>query len=389
MTDLAKIYESLMTLSRADGYAGWDPFDGLESRIFQATPLRHIAPVRVAWLQMVKRSPWNLRPLLRVPKGLNSKGLALLALAALSRYRATEESQHREQAAEILSLLTSQAIETADGAAFGYNFDWQSRAFFAPKGTPTIVPTAFAARAFLENYREAGDERDLEIPRKICRFIVTELQRPHETEDEGCFSYTPGDRSLIYNASLLAAETLAVVGAIDNNDEYLSFAAKAAKYVISQQGMRGEWAYGPKLRHAWIDNFHTAFILSSLLRIGDRVPSVRTEADNAIARGFDFWITNFFTNEGAPKYFDTETYPIDIHSSAAAIVTLCDLAERDKRALPMAKKVTEWTIEEMWNADGFFAYQKTRSTVVNIPFIRWGQAWMAYAIARLLEARPR
>jgi hypothetical protein len=84
-----------------------------------------------------------------------------------------------------------------------------------------------------------------------------------------------------------------------------------------------------------------------------------------------------------------ETYPIDIHSSAAAIVTSCDLAERDKRALPMAKKVTEWTIEEMWNADGFFAYQKKRSSVVNIPFIRWGQAWMAYAIARLLEARPR
>ncbi|MCV4615500.1 hypothetical protein OFM04_36925, partial [Escherichia coli] len=40
--------------------------------------------------------------------------------------------------------------KTADGRttrSFGYNFDWQSRAFFAPKGTPTIVPTAFAAKA--------------------------------------------------------------------------------------------------------------------------------------------------------------------------------------------------------------------------------------------------
>ena len=38
---------------------------------------------------------------------------------------------------------------------------------------------------------------------------------------------------------------------------------------------------------------------------------------------------------------------------------------------------------------GFFMYQKRRSITVRIPFIRWGQAWMAYAIARLLEARTR
>ena len=36
------------------------------------------------------------------------------------------------------------------GAAWGYSFDWQGRAFFAPQGTPTIVPTAFAVRALLE-----------------------------------------------------------------------------------------------------------------------------------------------------------------------------------------------------------------------------------------------
>jgi len=381
VTDLSEIYSSLMQRSQADGFAGWDPFDGLESRIFQTTPLRHIAPARVGWLQMVKRSPWNLRPLLRVSKGLNSKGIALFALAELSRYRATKGLGHRENATGILDLLRTLTIETQNGSAFGYNFDWQSRAFFAPKGTPTIVPTSFAARAFLESFQEAADERDLEIPRKICRFIVTELQRPHETTSEICFSYTPGDKSLIYNASLLAAETLAAVGAIDKNDEYLDLAAKAAQFVINMQGERGEWAYGPKLRHAWIDNFHTAFILSSLARIGG------ADANNAISKGFEFWIDNFFTDDGAPKYFDTQTYPIDIHSAAAAIVTLCDLRKRDERALPLAEKVAEWTAKEMWNSEGFFAYQKKASSTVSIPFIRWGQAWMAYATARLLEAR--
>ena len=387
MTDLNDIYSTLIERGRADGFAGWDPFDGLESSIFQATPLRKFAPARMAWLQMVKRSPWNLRPLLRVPKGLNSKGLALFALAELSRYRATDDSRHRDQLTEILILLRTLTIETSNGVAFGYNFDWQSRAFFAPKGTPTIVPTAFAARAFLERFEKSSDERDLEIPRKICRFIVTELQRPHETDHELCFSYTPRDTSLIYNASLLAAETLAEVGAIDASDEYLELASKAAHYAINGQGERGEWAYGPKLRHAWIDNFHTAFILSSLKRLSDRVPAIREDVDNAISKGFEFWIDNFFAEEGAPRYFDTQTYPIDIHSAAAAIVTLCDLKDIDQRALPLAEKVAEWTAKQMWNAEGFFAYQKKASSTVRISFIRWGQAWMAYAIARLLEAR--
>jgi hypothetical protein len=153
------------------------------------------------------------------------------------------------------------------------------------------------------------------------------------------------------------------------------------------QGTRGVWAYVQKLRLDLIDIFHTAFILCSLVRIAEHVPAIREDANNAIKAGFEFWIANFFSEDGAPKYFDTQTYPIDIHSAAAAIVTLCDLKDIDQRAIPLAEKVAAWTAKEMWYQEGFFAYQKKASRTISIPFIRWGQAWMAYAIARLLEAR--
>ena len=386
-SDPKDIYTALMTRFRADGFAGWDPFDGLESKVFQATPLRRLAAGRVAWLQMVKRSPWNLRPVLGVPKGLNSKGIALFALAEIGRFRATGGSDHKAKAAELLGLLRTLALTTPNGMAFGYNFDWQSRAFFAPKGTPTIVPTAFAARAFIEGFYQTGDEHHLEIARNICRFIVGDLRRPHENDREVCFSYTPGDVSLIYNASLLAAEILAEVGTIEGSEEYLALAEKAARYVTERQGDRGEWAYGPKLRHAWIDNFHTAFILSSLVRIGTRVKAVRNYADSAVAKGFNLWIENFFTEEGAPKYFDNKLYPIDIHSAAAALVTLADFADRDERAVPLAEVVLRWTISNMWSGDDHFYYQKRQFMTVRTPFVRWAQAWMAYGIARLMEVR--
>src|SRR5215217_5464709 len=147
--EFEQVYERLSAWSRARDYAGHDPFDALNSRLFQWTPLRRSRLARLAWTQAFKRSPVNLRPLALVPAGRNAKGTALFALAALSRFRATGGEGPRREARALLGELLAARAETG-GAAWGYNFDWQGRAFYAPKGTPTVVPTAFAVRALAE-----------------------------------------------------------------------------------------------------------------------------------------------------------------------------------------------------------------------------------------------
>jgi hypothetical protein len=360
---------------RAAGFAGYDPFDGLESRIFQATPLRRFRPSRLAWQQFVKRSPFNLRPLLMVPRGVNSKGLALFMLAVISRCRAGDVESN-EAADDLMQALLGCGIESNDSLAFGYNFDWQSRAFFAPKGTASIVPTAFAARAV---YEHGGAESE-HILGRLARFVINELNRSIETTDEVCFSYTPLDHTKIYNASLLAGEVLAYSGGVENSQ----LAQRAVRFVLNGQRDDGSWLYGTDEIHGWVDNFHTAFILDSLRRIteaGVDEPGV----SSALDRGFEYWIDNFFLEDGTPKYFDRQTYPIDIHSAAAAIVTLTGFAKRDERAIPLAQKIAEWTVANMIGPDGNTCYQKRRFYTVETPFIRWGQAWMAYALALLIE----
>ena len=106
-----------------------------------------------------------------------------------------------------------------------------------------------------------------------------------------------------------------------------------------------------------------------------------------IRRGLEFWVDNLFLDDGTPKYYDTETFPVDIHSAAAAIAVLAELNTEDSRALPLAGKVAAWTIEHLRDAEGYFYYQIRKGETVKTPFIRWGQAWMAYALARLIEAR--
>jgi hypothetical protein len=334
-----------------------------------------------------------LRSLLKIEKEVNPKGLALFALGELSRFRATGNTIYAENARHLLSrLLTlkitvSKPTDAISRTAFGYNFDWQSRAFFAPKGTPTIVPTAFAARAFSEAYLLLEDENYLKVARDICEFILFDLKRSVETNDEICFSYTPLDRSTIFNASLLAGETLASVGAIDGNRTYRDFAAKSARFIIRRQKKSGAWTYGSQLRHAWVDNFHTAYVLLSLHRIADSIPALEGEIPPAFRRGLDFWLRNFFLDNGTPKYYDSNVYPIDIHSAAAAIVALCEFRDVDKRCLPLAEKVANWTIENMRDSEGFFYYQITKDRTDSASYMRWAQAWMAYALALLAEKR--
>src|SRR5919199_3503267 len=96
--ELEQVYERLRAWCRARGYAGHDPFDALNSRLFRATPLRRSRLARLAWTQAFKRSPVNLRAAALVPRGRNPKGTALFALAELSRLRATGSEEHEREA---------------------------------------------------------------------------------------------------------------------------------------------------------------------------------------------------------------------------------------------------------------------------------------------------
>ena len=158
-TDLEHAHRSLWEWCRARDFAGSDPFDGLNSRLFQSLPLKHSRAARLAWTQLCKRSPFNLRSIAWVPAGRNPKGAALFALAALADFRRLRTAEAEADARALLDDLIQVRLanKQGDAACWGYNFDWQGRAFFAPQGTPTIVPTAFAARALVEATRAFGE----------------------------------------------------------------------------------------------------------------------------------------------------------------------------------------------------------------------------------------
>jgi len=395
--DLDQVLADLFAWCRARDFAGHDPFDGLNSRLFQTLPLKTSRSARLLWTQLFKRSPINFRGLAKVSPERNAKGVALFALAALANYRRLKTKEAENEARVLLDDLQTMRLPGFSGAVWGYNFDWQGRAFFAPRGTPTIVPTAFAARVLVEASEVLENEDYLATARAACDFILTDLNRSEETHDEVCFSYSPLDHTRIFNASLLAGETLATVGKLTKEPSLCEWATRAARYVVRRQRPDGSWSYGGDDYQSWADNFHTAFILTSLSRIIESCESARDEFSDALSRGYDFWCERFFLSNGWPKYFPDRFYPADAHSAGAAIVALVELngvrtacgsgriPGLEPETLELAQRIAEWSIANLRSADGYFYYQRRRFCTVRIPYMRWSEAWLAYGLARLLE----
>src|SRR5438105_1039114 len=81
--DLERITLQLLAYCRANQWAGFDPYDALNSRLLMGVPLLNFKLPRLVLTQALKRSPINLRGWLLIPKTQNAKAMALFLRASL------------------------------------------------------------------------------------------------------------------------------------------------------------------------------------------------------------------------------------------------------------------------------------------------------------------
>ncbi len=386
-----KIQNSLIKLTdycRSESFKGYDPYDGLNSTLFKAIPFVSGSRfARLAWIQLFKRSPLNFRKIAGVSKDYNPKGLGLFLSGYCNLYKKNYEPHYLNDIKFFSGQLLSLTNNAWSGACWGYNFDWQARAFFQPKNTPTVVASTFIGNSLLDAYEITKEERLLKVARNVCDFIVKDLNRTYDDKGNFAFSYSPLDNKVVFNASLLGSRFLARVFSITREADLLEPAKKSVVFCCDHQRNDGSWSYGTSDFHQWIDNFHTGFNLEC---ISDYI---KYSGDNTfepqLEKGFDYYINTFFTDEGVPKYYNNSIYPIDIHSPSQLIITLSRLGKFDEYR-NLADKVTEWTIDNMQSDKGYFYYQKNRYFSSKIPYMRWSQAWMFYALSEyLLHAEKR
>ena len=379
-----RIVSKLLAYCRTNGWAGYDPYDALNSRVFSACPFLDFKLSRLVLTQMLKRSPMNLRPILGVPRTQNPKALALF----LSAFLRISEAELPDRGALVSSMISRLHDLRSSGTAYscwGYSFPWQTRGELVPSGSPNLVCTTFVANALLDAFDYSGDSRCLTMAESAADYIFYEL---YWTDGKSIHSFSyplKSIRSQVHNANLLAASLFCRISKLTGKERYLDTGMAVARCSVSKQEENGSWNYGESPTQGWIDNFHTGFNLIALKAIANFAET--SEFDTAIQSGVEFYQTQFFRIDGAPKYFNNSLYPIDIHCAAQGIITLNEFRSLDTSGQNWAFKVLRWTLDNMWDDDvGFFYYRMLRFVTIRTPYMRWSQAWMLLALATILPA---
>ncbi len=346
--DLMDIRDRVLARMARDHYAGADPFDGLESPLFQASGLERFRFARLCWLQAVKRGPHVLRSLAMIQPSVNPKTLALLNGAA----DGVKLRDFRDQ------LL---ALQNPDGG-WGYPFEWQARAFHAKRGQSNAIVTSFVVDALTAG----GVERDHPALIQAADFIENRLWR------DGYFAYFDHDNAEIHNASLWAAFALNSVRPQNSKSEL------AVSRMIAAQRADGSWAYGTRHHHGFIDGFHTGYILDLLDRFRNTgMPGL----GDAITCGWAFYRAQCFDDQGIPRSFAGKGGYLDAHAVAQAMASLCRFGDDDG-----AVHVASWACANLFDPsrDLFFAgigrFGKDPQN-----YLRWTQAWMVWGLSIVIE----
>jgi hypothetical protein len=368
----------------AHNYQGYDPFDGLSSYLRPLTFHKRF-PQQVLQ-QVVRRNPFNLRPLLGIKPHTSSKGMGFLAGGYLQLAQMTGDKKYYDRTQWAFDWLMTNKSPGYTGYCWGNAFDYISRGSDIPKDAPTVVWSGLIGHEFIDAWRALKDRRYLDVARDVARFIMTDLAHfpvPHGT----CISYVTNAQLYVHNANLLGARMLSEVYKETGEQQLLDLATAAVRASAMSQLPNGAWYYGEDPMYHWIDNWHTAYDLDAIL--GYQLNSGNTEFQPVLEKGLQFFVDNFFTPDGGPKYYWDRAYKFDIQSSSQAIDTLTLFSREFHRPelLALAEKVAGWTIANMQDPSGYFYLWKNAYFTNRTPTMHWGAATMFHALAHLLRER--
>ena len=213
---------------------------------------------------------------------------AQLALGFLNLYEAcqAQDAQDEDQtddrstavwlkkAKDLANELLKQSSPGYKGFCWGYPFDWQHVNGLMPKGTPHITATPYCYEVFTRLFDLTGDAHYLDIAQSISTFVSEDLKDSPVGDGAAASSYTPYDQGKVVNASAYRAFVLFDAARRFHNQEYFTKAQRNLRFVLESQGTDGSWLYAiDNPPEAFIDNFHTCFVLKNLYKLNKHLGS--------------------------------------------------------------------------------------------------------------------
>jgi hypothetical protein len=377
MNKIEASFSKLRKYIESENYKGFDPYDALKSPFFKLPFLKSNKLIRFGTQQLVKRLPFNIRPLLFIPKGYNpvTLGLSIQAYAYLFQAETENKEKHLQKITHLVKELKKLIPAGFSGACWGYDFDWEARHAKIPAYQPTVVATGIITNALFIAWQITGHQESALLTESAAKFVANDLKRTYK-DDVFCFSYSPFDQQQVFNASMKGVRLLAQAYSINHNTAYKELARQAAAFVVSHQKEDGSWGYSLANAGGWTDNYHTGYVLDCLDEY--QKLTVDFQWNKNIERGYAFYIKHFIRENGIPKFYHNKTYPIDCTSSAQTILTTLRFGDKE-----IAKSTADWMIRNMQKKAGSFKFRKFKYYTITTSFMRWSDVWMFAALSKL------
>lgn len=312
------------------------------------------------------------------------------ASAYFNLFETTKENEYLKKGEHFLDVMKTTYSKGYNGYAWGYTFGWQqSKGKFWDAGIPMITITPYAFWAFKKHYELTNNEESKKIAISIADFALKDLNEIKMPNGTVCASYSPISEDIVINANTYRAAVLLGAFELSGDNKYKIVAEKNIEFVLSYHGEEGEWYYEAKgSKDNFIDNFHTCFVLRNLYRC--YMVNKDEKILVAIKKGYQYYRLNLFYNNGRPKHFSKAKYAklrkYEMYDYAEGITLGILLKNEIPDALDKSIELAEDLINHFQTSKGHFITRVTSfGTIHKVPYLRWPQAQLFYALTSLLK----
>ena len=381
-------YQKVMNYMFDNNFTSFDPYDGLN------TNLRFPKKSKFSRLVLIyfnKFSPLNIRKFLKIQKSRQLMTLCTIANAIFIF------NKPNDRELEFINQIYEELKKTSLKPIYGYhcwdarNFPIQMQDKFTDVNIPGAVGNEIVGTFLINYYRATGNNEALNFITNLADLFIDKYFCLRDGFSFFRYKINDTDDKVTLNASLKAMAYLIQVSKIKESQAYDDIIIKVMDTVLKLQKEDGRWNYtyfiDKQIEKKQVD-FHQGFILDDLLLFMNKY-GYETPYRESYQKGINFYHKKQFMPDGRSVYRYPRKWPIDIHNQAQGIITFTRASKAGfgNHYFKFACTIAEWTINNMQDKDGHFHFMKYPFITNKIPYIRWSDANMAYALSILLTAQ--
>jgi hypothetical protein len=318
----------------------------------------------------------------RLPIADAHYAMGFIALAGM-----TGSAAYAQKGRAYLAALQASRCAGFAEYCWGYPFDWETCFGTFTAGTPLITTLPYVYEAFEAGLEGLGDERCRPVLESIARFAHAGFRQTELAPGVVTTSYTPDDPRRVVNANAYRAYLLTAAATRFGRAQWQQSAEGNLQFVLTAQRDDGSWLYAHDGRDAFIDNFHTCFVLKNLVKVWRATG--RADLLPAITKGYAFYKSRLL-DHGSPRPFArTQRLTLryrDLYDYAEGINLALLMRDLDPDAHAILERQVSELCADWQTADGHFVTRRYRFVANRVPYHRWAQSQVFRALVAYLTA---